>query len=497
MADTLFTDNIGQRGGAIHTQNGGTITVTNTTFTNNTAVSTLGGAFHIHNNEGASGNANINNSCLVGNDNVSVFNESGPQIDASNNWWGDETGPTHSTNPLGVGDSVSNNVAFTPWLLLTPTCPLFDNQPPVVDAGGPYFGNEGGSVEVTAMGTDPEGETLNYAWDLDNNGSFESLGQSVTFSILGNDGPASYTINVQATDSGNLSATDTAIVEIQNTAPTATFSNNSPILAGGTATVSFSNQFDPSTDDTSAGFRYAFACDGSSLVSANYTNSATTSSTNCSFSNGPSLNIVRGRIIDKDEGYTEYTTTVVVNSQSTFYLHGTGSANNPSTLFLNNVIPSSSTEKFKDSTGINFNIGNAWKQIGTWSAVPQLSTGNLIELSNFHAWLGLKNSDDQGTRFDLRIEIYKNGNLVSSGEQYCITGIVRNANLAKEVTLSFDSFPPTSYDGSTDILSLKIYTRIGTNGSGVFCGGHSNATGLRLYFDATDRLSRFDSVFSP
>ena len=29
----------------------------------------------------------------------------------------------------------------------------------------------------------------------------------------------------------------------------------------------------------------------------------------------------------------------------------------------------------------------------------------------------------------------------------------------------------------------KIQTRIGTNGSGAFCGGHSNATGLRLYFD--------------
>jgi len=45
-----------------------------------------------------------------------------------------------------------------------------------------------------------------------------------------------------------------------------------------------------------------------------------------------------------------------------------------------------------------------------------------------------------------------------------------------------------------DTLSLKILARIGTNGDGTFCGGHSNAVGLRLYFDATSRPSRFDAT---
>jgi predicted extracellular nuclease len=181
----------------------------------------------------------------------------------------------------------------------------------------------------------------------------------------------------------------------------------------------------------------------------------------------------------------------------TVYLHGTGSANNPSTLFLDNTAPTATIEKYKDSASIKFSGGNVWKEVGTWPAAPTLSQGTLIALSNLHAWLGLKNSDDQGTRFDLRVEVYKNAALVASGESYCITGVTRNPNQAKEVVLSFGSFPPTAFNGTTDVLSLKVLTRIGTNGSGAFCGGHSNAVGLRLYFDAVHRPSRFDTTIDP
>jgi uncharacterized protein len=180
-----------------------------------------------------------------------------------------------------------------------------------------------------------------------------------------------------------------------------------------------------------------------------------------------------------------------------FFLHGTGPANNPPTLFLDNSSPTAAIEKYRDSASVKFNGGNLWKEIGTWPAAPALSSGTLFALSDVHAWLGLKNSDDQGTNFDLRIEAYKNGVLVASGESYCITGVTRNPSLAKEVTLLFGSFPPTTYNGATDVLSLKILTRIGTNGNGSFCGGHSNAVGLRLYFDAVSRPSRFDATFGP
>jgi hypothetical protein len=59
----------------------------------------------------------------------------------------------------------------------------------------------------------------------------------------------------------------------------------------------------------------------------------------------------------------------------------------------------------------------------------------------------------------------------------------------------FSPFYPVSFDGASDQMSLKIMTRIGTNGAGASCGGHSNAVGLRLYFDAITRQSKFGGAF--
>jgi hypothetical protein len=114
-----------------------------------------------------------------------------------------------------------------------------------------------------------------------------------------------------------------------------------------------------------------------------------------------------------------------------------------------------------------------------------------------HTWLGLKNSDDQGTRFDVRVDVYKNGALVASGISYCITGVARNPALAKRVHIPLGSTHGAPFNGTTDVLSLKVLTRIGTHGAGGFCGGRSNAAGLRLYFDARDRPSSFHATFGP
>lgn len=36
-------------------------------------------------------------------------------VDAVMNWWGDATGPAHSTNPCGTGDAVTDYVDYSPW----------------------------------------------------------------------------------------------------------------------------------------------------------------------------------------------------------------------------------------------------------------------------------------------------------------------------------------------------------------------------------------------
>jgi hypothetical protein len=74
----------------------------------------------------------INNSCLYNNA-FGVQNNSGVLIDATNNWWGNVTGPS-TTGVDAFRDAVSANVDFTGFLTSQPTvagvlCPVF-NQPP-------------------------------------------------------------------------------------------------------------------------------------------------------------------------------------------------------------------------------------------------------------------------------------------------------------------------------------------------------------------------------
>ncbi len=111
---------------------------------------------------------------------------------------------------------------------------------PNVDAGGPYAVDEGEPIVLTAEGSDAEVDSLVYAWDLDNNGTFETTGKSVFF--VGVDGPAVRTVTVQVTDAGGLTATDTATVTVSNVAPTLATPVvvREPSVVGGTVVVSAS-----------------------------------------------------------------------------------------------------------------------------------------------------------------------------------------------------------------------------------------------------------------
>ena len=179
------------------------------------------------------------------------------------------------------------------------------NQPPSVSAGGPYTVAEGGSVPLSASGTDPEGGTLTYAWDLDDNGSFETSGQSPAFSAASLDGPSSRTVHVQVTDDGGLTATANATVNVTNVAPTATFSSPASTFAGSPFTLALTSPQDPSAADVAAGFEYSFDCgSGYGAFGGSSTASCPTSDTG--------TRSVGGKIRDKDGGVSEYRATVRV-----------------------------------------------------------------------------------------------------------------------------------------------------------------------------------------
>ncbi len=58
----------------------------------------------------------INNSDIFGNTYWGVQNvDMAFDIDARNNYWGSNTGPTHSTNPDGIGDAITDKVIYSPF----------------------------------------------------------------------------------------------------------------------------------------------------------------------------------------------------------------------------------------------------------------------------------------------------------------------------------------------------------------------------------------------
>lgn len=65
----------------------------------------------------------LDRNSFVGNTRFGVQNPTTLLVDATNSWWGDPSGPTHTTNPGGTGDSVSDNVLFNPWLPAAPLVP--------------------------------------------------------------------------------------------------------------------------------------------------------------------------------------------------------------------------------------------------------------------------------------------------------------------------------------------------------------------------------------
>ncbi|MGH2757896.1 MAG: PKD domain-containing protein [Actinomycetota bacterium] len=194
------------------------------------------------------------------------------------------------------------------------------NQAPTVDAGGPYNVNEGSSVLVTASGSDPDGEPLTYNWDLNNDGTFETPGNPVTFSAATIDGLASRTINVRVVDVGGLSDTDSATVNITNVAPTPdaggpyNVNEDSSVALSGSAT-------DPAPADV---LTYSWDLDNNGTFE--------TAGQNPTFSaaglDGPSAHTVVLQVCDDDGGCaTDSATVNVTNDAPTVVLTGPATAN--------------------------------------------------------------------------------------------------------------------------------------------------------------------------
>lgn len=144
--------------------------------------------------------------------------------------------------------------------------------------------------------------------------TYASSGAADSIACPFDDGPGAHLVRARIIDKDGGYTEYTTVVTVNNVAPTATLANSGPIDEGSAVTISFGAQYDPSTADTAAGFHYAIACDGADLSSATYAASSAADSASCTFDDGPGTYAVHGRIIDKDGGYSEYSTLVTVNN---------------------------------------------------------------------------------------------------------------------------------------------------------------------------------------
>lgn len=156
-------------------------------------------------------------------------------------------------------------------------------------------------------------------------------------------------------------------------------------------------------------------------------------------------------------------------------------------LLLTENAPTSTTAKFTDSPVLSRSNGNPWKKIGAWDGSIINPGCPVEEVGDLQVWVGLRNSDDQGTRFDLKAEFMVGDTVIAAGETVCITGVVRNPALAKEVVVSFG---PADMEPPQDEVTLVLSARIGTG-----CPGHASATGLRVYYGSAAQDSTFDIHF--
>jgi hypothetical protein len=114
-------------------------------------------------------------------------------------------------------------------------------------------------------------------------------------------------------------------------------------------------------------------------------------------------------------------------------------------------------------------------------------SSKLTALSPADVWIGLKNSDDVGTNFDLKAEVFRNGTLIGSGETDNVSGGSSGFNNAKDRAIALALSSTTDPICSGDTLSIRLSVRV------TLVGGHTSGT-ARLWYNDSAADSHFDAT---
>jgi hypothetical protein len=199
------------------------------------------------------------------------------------------------------------------------------NRPPTLDPGGPYQVDEGGTVTLTAGGVDPDGDALSFDWDVDRDGTFETIdSETVDFSAAGLDGPAAVSVPVRVSDGRGHVVTDVATVTVNNVRPTLALSGADSVDEGSDYALTLGAVTDPGAD-TVTSYVVHWGDGASETVAA----SASLPTLRHTYADGAATASISVAVVDEDGTHADAgTKTVTVNNLApTIALGGAASVN--------------------------------------------------------------------------------------------------------------------------------------------------------------------------
>jgi predicted outer membrane repeat protein len=183
---TQISQNGAPTGGGIHNGGSSILAISNSVLRENTAA-TQGGAIY---NESTVAQ-DIISSCIVGNSNVAVFNAMAASINATGNWWGAADGPANGggSTATGSGDTISGNVAFTPFSSVPIAGCTTVTAPEIAVLDGGVLVPDGTTTAVNVGGT-LVGTPITHTLTIDNTAGTAPLTLGIPtltgdFSIIG------------------------------------------------------------------------------------------------------------------------------------------------------------------------------------------------------------------------------------------------------------------------------------------------------------------------
>lgn len=138
------------------------------------------------------------------------------------------------------------------------------------------------------------------------------------------------------------------------------------------------------------------------------------------------------------------------------------------------------------TTTITVTVKDAVNNSATCQTTFTANGPQVTGLGTAQIWVGLKNSDDVGTKFDLLAEVLRNGSVVGSGQINDVAGGSSGFNNAVLDTISLALSGPVNAC-SGDTLSIRLSVRVAAS------SGHVSGT-ARLWFNDSAANSSFSAT---